>query len=306
MSKLKTAISLLKTPGKMVLPLANLGLFNWMNDRTYLKFVFRSTMGYKLNLSNPKTFFEKIQWLKLNDRKDAYIQFVDKITVKTIVANIIGSEYIIPTIGVWDSFDQIDFNLLPNQFVLKCNHDSGSVVICKDKATFDRNKARIKLMKHLRRDAYTTGREWPYKHVKRVIFAEMLLQSQSIDLTDYKVYCFNGVPKYCQVIKNRSTNETIDFYDANWIHQPFVGITENTENSETEDSSPVNYELMKKFATRLSENTFFCRVDFYEVNQQLYFGEITFYPCSGFGSFRPPEWNEKIGDMIKLPIDETI
>lgn len=285
----------------MVLPISKSGIFNWMDDRDYLKMVFKCVMGYSLDLSHPVTFSEKIQWLKLYDRKDIYTMLVDKILVKEYVSEKIGDKYIIPTIGIWNSFDEIDFNTLPKQFVLKCNHDQGSIVICKDRNSFNIESARKKLSSHLQRNPFFIGREWPYKNVEKRIFAEQLLFDNNSDLIDYKFFCFNGKARFCQVIQGRTSLKTIDFFDMNWIHQPFVGLTPNIKNSNTLISKPLNFELMKQYAEDLCNDTYFCRVDFYEVLGELYFGEITFYPASGFGYFTPFEWNTTLGNMIKLP-----
>ena len=308
MSKINTLFKLLKTPGKMVLPLADKGLFNWMSDEAYLKMVYKGLSGKKLHLDNPKLFTEKLQWLKLHDRKQQYIQMVDKVLVKEYVANIIGSEYIIPTYGAWESFDDIDFDSLPDQFVLKCNHDSGSIIKCENKHEFNIDEARKKITRHIQKDSYYWGREWPYRYVKRKILAEAYMQNKEggqPDLTDYKFYCFNGLPVFCQVITGRSQKETIDFYDMEWNHQPFVGLqaydnAQVIENSETEIKKPEGYEKMAEMATAISTDTAFCRVDFYDIDGLIYFGEITFFPFAGFGYFVPDEWDEKLGDLLCL------
>ena len=285
----------------MVLPILNSGFLNWMDDRRYLQLVFRCVMGYQLDINHPVTFSEKIQWLKLYDRKEIYTQLVDKILVKDYVGKRIGYNFIIPTIGIWKSFEEIDFDKLPNQFVLKCNHDQGSVVICKNKNEFNIELAKKKISKHLHKNPYFIGREWPYKNVEKRIFAENLLLDNNTDIIDYKIFCFNGKAKYCQVITGRSSNKTIDFFDMNWVHQPFVGLTANVKNSSVDITKPLNYEQMIKIAEQLCDDTFFCRVDFYEVLGRLFFGEITFYPASGFGIFTPLEWNTVLGNMIILP-----
>lgn len=308
MSKINTLGKLLKTPGKMILPLADKGLFNWMSDEAYLKMVYKSLTGKKLHLDNPKLFTEKMQWLKLYDRKNQYIQMVDKVLVKEYVAKIIGSEYIIPTYGVWESFDDIDFENLPDMFVLKCNHDSGSIIKCKDKRKFDIDAARKTITRCIQKDSYYWGREWPYKYVERKILAEAFMQNEKdglLDLIDYKFYCFNGVPTFCQVIIGRSQKETIDFYDMEWNHQPFIGLQSFDsapiiENSKTLITKPKGYEKMIEMATAISTNTKFCRVDFYDIDDAIYFGEITFFPCAGFGYFIPNEWDEKLGELLYL------
>ena len=300
MSKIKTALNLLRTPSKMILPLSNTGIFNWMNDEDYLKFVFRYTMGYELNLTNPRSFSEKMQWLKLNDRQKRYIELVDKVKVKRHISKVLGDEYVIPELGVWDSFDEIKFEALPDRFVLKCNHDSGSIVVCSDMKKFNMEKTRKKLTDRLHQNAFNYGREWPYKYVKRKVFAEEYISDKGKELTDYKFYCFNGNPKFCQVILNRSSKETIDFFDMHWEHQPFVGITPNIQNSKSIIEKPKNFDKMKNFARELSTGTYFCRIDFYEADDHLYFGEFTLYPGSGFGYFAPDKWNYILGDMISI------
>lgn len=281
--------------------LAGFGWYNNMDDRKYLEKIFKAVMGYSLDLDNPKTFNEKIQWLKLNDRKPEYTMMVDKFKVRDYVAEKIGNEYLIPLLGVWDDPNQINFEKLPNQFVLKCNHNSGlGMCICKDKTKLNFNEARANLRNGLNQDYYLTGREWPYKNVPRKIIAEMYMKdAKNIDLIDYKFYCFHGIPLYCQVICNRSSNETIDFYDMDWVHQDFTGLGyPHKPHSLTSIKRPASFALMKSAAEKLANNISFVRVDFYEVDGQMYFGEMTFYPASGFGSFEPELWNQKFGELI--------
>lgn len=274
-----------------------------MPAKLYLELMFRRRIGKKLNLDNPRTFNEKLQWLKLYDRRPEYTTMVDKYAVKKYIADIIGKEYIIPTLGVWKNFDEIDFSKLPNQFVLKCTHDSGGLVICRDKNKFDIESARKKINKSLNRNYYYAGREWPYKNVPPRIIAEQYMEdSETSELRDYKFFCFDGEPIYCQVISDRSTVETIDFYDIKWIHQPFTGLAVPPKPfGKIPIPIPKTFENMKKSAKLLSKNIPFVRVDFYEINGKMYFGELTFYPAAGFGKFSPDEWNQKIGNMINLP-----
>lgn len=274
------------------------------NDKIYLKMIFRCFMGRKLNLRDPKTFSEKLQWLKLYNRKAEYTQMVDKYAVKKYVADIIGEEYIIPTLGVWDSVDEIDFDSLPEKFVLKTTHAGGGngVVICKDKSTFDIQKAKGKLKRSMKTNPYLTLREWPYKNVKPRIIAEKYVEVEGhTDLPDYKFFCFNGEPKYCQVIRDRSTKETIDFYDMEWNHMPFVGLNPIAENGEHPVVRPLHLDDMINKCRMLSIDIPFSRIDFYVVNDKVFFGEITFFPASGMGEFRPKEWNYTFGSWIKLP-----
>ena len=301
-SKIRTCISLLSNPKKLILPMSQNGMLKWIPDKLFLKLVFWAELGRKLNLKTPKWFSEKLQWLKLYDRQEIYTTMVDKYLVKDVVASSIGREYIIPTIGVWDRAEDIDFEKLPDRFVLKCNHDSGGVVICQNKLEFNQIEAVQKLNMHLRRDSYYSSREWPYKGVKRKIIAEKLLfDPENDDLIDYKFYCFGGEPRYCQVIKDRRVRETIDFYDTNWILQPFTGLGLGLgfpHGSYTE--KPKNYETMLLIARKLSAGTKFVRIDLYNINGHVYFGEFTLYPKSGLGIFLPDEWNKKIGDMLHL------
>lgn len=281
--------------------------FSWMDDYTFLNFRWYYYFGEKLNLEDPRTFSEKIQWLKLNDRNPLYTKMVDKYEVKKYVAALIGERYVIPTLGVWNTFDEIDFQSLPDQFVLKCTHDSGGLVICKSKKEFDIQAARRKINHSLKRDYYKVGREWPYKDVPRGIIAEKYLgDKKNQDLRDYKFYCFNGKPLFCQVISDRSSNETVDFYDMQWNLQEFTGLAiPHKPHSKLKIEKPNSFEVMKNSASILSNNMPFARVDFYEVMGRMYFGEITLFPASGFGIFQPKEWNKKLGDMIDIDRIQT-
>lgn len=274
------------------------GVFNFMPDEMYLKFMFRLRMHRKLNLRNPQFFNDKIQWTKLYDRRPEYTTYVDKYAVKQYVAKKIGSQYIIPTIGVWDDFDDIDFDKMPDKFVLKCTHDSGGLVICNDKEKLDIEQARKKINKCLKRNYYWMGREWPYKDVPHRIIAE---QYMADDLRDYKLFCFDGVPRMTLVCSERFTKDGLkeDFYDEAWNHLNVQRPTHG--NAILPIQRPKQYELMKKLAAELSEKMPFARIDFYEINEKVYFGEITFYPASGFEGFKPEEWDLKLGEWIKLP-----
>ncbi len=284
---------------------AILGFYDDKSDEEFISEQFFLSGGQKLNLEKPVTFGEKIQWLKIHDRNPKYNSMVDKYEAKIYVANLIGKEYIIPSYGVWEKFDEINFDALPNQFVLKCTHDSGGIVIVKDKAALDMKKARQLLEKHLQRNLYRYAREWVYKDVKPRILAEKFMEEAAGgDLTDYKFYCFNGVPKFCQVITDRRTDESIDFFDMDWRLQEFIGLSRNLHHSTKKFAPPKNLELMKKFAAILAQDSIFRRIDFYEVADKVYFGEITFYPNAGLGTFKPDKWNKILGDMIVLPIEK--
>lgn len=304
MSKLSTAIKLLKENrgGFCAALLQNLSFL--FPDKLYLTLLFRCKMGYWIDWKNPKTFSEKLQWLKLYNRKPEYTTMADKYEVKEYVAKIIGEEYIIPTLGVWDTPEEINWEELPNQFVLKTTHGGGStgVVICKDKDTLDKKIAIEKLNRSLKSCIYKSYREWPYKNVRRRIIAEQYMEDrESEDLIDYKFYCFNGEPIYCQVIRDRRSKETIDFYDVDWNHMPFVGLNPIVKNGITQVVKPYNLENMLSICRELASQIPFVRVDLYSIQSKVYMGEITFYPASGMGVFTPQEWNCKLGKFISLP-----
>lgn len=308
MSKINTAIRQLRTDRGEFMASIISNFFRWLPDATYLKLLYRFRMGHRLDLKNPLTFTEKLQWLKLYNRKPEYTKMVDKDAVKEYVANIIGEEYIIPTLGVWDKPEDIDWGSLPNQFVLKTTHGGGGggVVICKDKTTFDKTTAIAKLKESMASDIYSGLREWPYKNVPKRIIAEKFMAPEKSpapkDLPDYKFFCFNGEPKYCQVIRDRHTKETIDFYDMDWNHMPFVGLNPVARNGLTPVARPGNLDEMKEICRKLADSKSFVRVDLYVIDDKTYFGELTLYPASGMGVFTPSEWNDKLGDWLTLPI----
>ena len=312
MSKLFTAYQLLHNNSRGFVA-ALLQKLNFLfGEKVYLKLLFRLKMGYRLDLQNPKSFSEKIQWLKLYDRKPEYTKMVDKYAVKDYVASIIGKEYIIPTLGVWKKPEDIKWDKLPDKFVLKTTHGGGSsgVVICKDKAFFDKKTAVSKLQLSMKQDIYQALREWPYKNVPRRVMAEQFINSRPNvkDLPDYKWYCFNGEPKFCQVIQDRTSNETIDFFDTNWKHQEFVGLNPVSGpaigNATREPERPTNLETQVRIARELSKGIPFSRIDLYETDGIIFFGEITFYPASGFGVFTPNHYNEILGQMLVLPSEK--
>ena len=259
-------------------------------------------MGCRLDLKNPKTYNEKLQWLKLYDRNPLYHNLVDKNEVKKYVEKMIGKQYVIPTLGEWDQPEDIDYNALPNQFVLKCTHDSGSIVICKDKKSFDRDKANSDLNKHLRKSLYWYGREWPYKGLIPRIIAEPYLEDSTGQLKDYKFFSFNGVLKVMFIASDRQLDNkptTFDFYDMDFNH---LDIIQGHPNSTSLLERPTNFELMKELAIKLSQNIPHVRVDFYEVNGKVYFGELTFFHFNGTVPFEPSEWDMKFGRWLELPL----
>ncbi len=277
-------------------------LLSILPDEAYISWHYRVSFGKKLNLKNPKTYNEKLQWLKLYDRNPIYTTLVDKYAVKRYVASIIGEEYIIPTLGVWDKFDDIDFNKLPNQFVFKCTHDSGGLVICKDKKHFDKNKAKEKINKSLKTNYYLCGREWPYKNVKPRIIAEQYMEdTETEELRDYKFFCFDGKVKALYIATDRqkpNEDTKFDFFDENFNHLPFE---QAHPNAKVPPKKPINFEKMKELASVLSAGIPHVRVDFYEVNGKVYFGEMTFYHVGGFMPFEPEEWDYKLGEWLTLP-----
>ena len=301
--KLKNFIS---DPAKRILYLSQLGFYRHTDDRRYLEKLYRATFGKELNLENPQTFNEKLQWLKLYDRKPVYTTMVDKYAAKEYVADKIGEEYIIPTLGVWDKFDDIDFDALPDQFVLKCTHDSGGLAICKDKKTFNIEAARKKINRYLKRNYYYTFREWPYKDVKPRIIAEKYMVDESgYELKDYKIFCFDGQPKIMFIATDRANPEEetkFDFFDMEFNHLPFQNGHPNAKKSIMQ---PKGFEKMKELAAKLSAGIPQVRVDFYDIDGKVYFGELTFSHWSGFVPFDPEEWDYKLGSWIDLPQKEN-
>ena len=271
-----------------------------MSDKAYLKYMYWSHFGKKLDLKAPKTFNEKLQWLKLYYRDPDQIKLVDKYDVKSYIADTIGEEYIIPTLGIYDSFDEIDFDALPEQFVLKCTHDSGSTVICLDKASFDVEAARKKLTGKLRTNLFWHGREWPYKNVKPRIIAEKYITFDGDVPEDYKFFCFNGVAKCFKVDYDRFKDHRANYYTPQGELMRF-GEMVCLPDFDRDVRLPKNREKMIALAEKLSQGHPFLRVDFYELGDEIYFGELTFYPASGFGPFVPEEWDERLGEWIKLP-----
>lgn len=280
------------------------GMYRHLSDECFLKFKYRAKFGRSLNLANPATFNEKLQWLKLHDRNPLYTTLVDKLAVKQWVAEHIGEQYVVPTYGVWERFEDIDFDSLPERFVLKCTHDSGGLAICRDRATFNVDGARKKIERSLKRNYYWLNREWPYKDVPPRIIAEEFLEPAdgSDDLADYKYFCFSGEARAMFVATNRfGEGETrFDFFDMEWRHLPF---TNGHPNSDVEVTKPAAFDEMRQMAERLSEGIPHVRVDFYEAAGGTYFGEMTFSHWGGFVPFDPPEWDVIFGNWIELPRD---
>ena len=270
-------------------------------DRIYLQIVYFKHFRRFINFNNPKTFNEKIQWLKLNYRNEEYTKLVDKYRVKQYITKLIGEEYVIPTLGVWINVDDIDFKSLPEKFVLKCNNDSGGIVICKNKKDFDEAKAKSFLKERLKNNGYWYGREWPYKNVKPCIIAEKYMEdSISKDIKDYKFFCFNGSMEFFDIDIDRFIEHRANYYDRNGNFLPF-GKTYCPPDYTKKIEMPKNLDKMIELAETISHNTVLSRIDFYEIDGQVYFGEITFYPGSGFSPFTDEKWDYKLGDMIDLP-----
>lgn len=270
-------------------------------DKLYLSIKFRTRFGYWMDWKHPQTFSEKLQWLKIYDRHPEYTKMVDKAAAKQYVANIIGEDYIIPTLAVYNSAEDIDFGKLPKQFVLKCTHDSGGLVVCKDKSKLDYEAARKKLRKGLKRTYIIQNREYPYKDVPRRIIAEKYMEDESGELQDYKFFCFDGVPKYLFVATDRSRKDVetkFDFFDMEWNHLPF---TNGHPNNPITPKMPDNFELMKELAGKLSVGMPEVRVDLYNIRGKIYFGELTFFHWSGLVPFNPKEWDYIFGQQIRLP-----
>jgi len=309
MSKITTAVDLLKKDRVGFLCVILKKLLNnkiacVLKDDAFLKICFFSQTRKKLDLKNPKTFNEKLQWLKLYDRNPLYTSLVDKYAVKKFVAKLIGENYVIPTLGVWNKFDEIDFDNLPNQFVLKCTHDSGGLVICKDKSRLNMVEAKEKIELSLKKNYYWNYREWPYKNVPPRIIAEMYMEDPSCKgLLDYKFYTFNGVPHFLLLASNRQSKEkelSFDYFDMDFNHLPLVNHW-HPNNMVDFLEKPKSFDKMKHLVTVLAKNIPHVRADFYEVSGQIYFGELTFFDMGGFLRIKPNSWDREWGDLIQLP-----
>lgn len=299
MSKIRTFI---ENPQYFITSPAAKGWLNWVPDSLYLKVLYRVIMGRKLNLKNPKEYNEKLQWLKLNDRKPEYSTMVDKYEVRGYIEDLLGDKYLIPCLGIYDSVDDIDIDALPDKFVLKCTHDSGSVEICKDKSSFDIEGARHRLSQAMKRNYYATYREWPYKYVKPRIIAEGYLEGDGGDLKDYKVMCFNGEAKIIEVHENRFVEgkvHTQTFYDREWNIVPLTQV--ETVTVDRPGERPRQLDEIIRLSELIAKDMYHARIDWYIEGDKIYFGEITFFDGSGFESFSTPEMERMLGDMIKLP-----
>lgn len=270
-------------------------------DEFYIKLQFKNFVGKELDLNNPSSFNEKMQWLKLYDRNPLYTNLVDKYEVRKYISEKIGEEHLIPLLGVYDSFEEIDFDQLPNQFVLKPTHTSGDIFICKDKSKINYGHLRKKVNKWLKRKYYYEHREWPYKNIKpRIICEKFMVDESGSELKDYKIFCFNGEPKCLFVALERHSESgmKMDFYDMDWNLLPFE---REYPRSGKKIPKPKSFDQMVEFAKLLSKDLPFVRVDFYDVNGHLYFGELTFYPGSGLEKFSPEKYDYLLGSWLTLP-----
>lgn len=298
MSKIK---SFIENPVYFITSPAAKGWLNWMPDSIYIKALYRATIHRKCNLKNPVGYNEKLQWLKLHDRKPEYIQMVDKYDVREYIAELFGKDCLIPCLGVYDSVEEIDIEKLPEKFVLKCTHDSGSVEICTNKNSFDWNTAKANLVASMKRNYYSTYREWPYKAVNpRIIVEQYMVDDESQDLPDYKIMCFNGEARIIEHHENRFTGatHTQTFYSRNWeildISQPGLYPVEVPVDR------PAQLDEMLEMSEKIAKDMYHARIDWYIINGKIYFGEMTFYDGSGFEPFTTWEMEEYLGSQIDL------
>lgn len=298
MNYLNKIIGVIKKPQKLAIHLSDNGHL-FVPDDLYIKIQYSNYFGETLNLKSPKSFNEKLQWLKLYNRNPEYTQMVDKYEVRDYITDKIGNDYLIPLYGIWNNFDEIDFNALPNQFVLKTTHDSGGVIICKDKEQFDFEAAKRNINYWFSRNYYKIGREWPYKNVKPRIIAEKYMVDESgSELKDYKIFCFSGDPKLIQVDFNRFVAHKRNLYTKDWdlVDVAFEYKSDPTKHIE----KPLNLEKMLELAHTLSEGIPFLRVDLYSIYDKIYFGELTLYPESGYGHFHPKSFDLEMGSWMPL------
>lgn len=275
-----------------------INLLRFIPTKPYLKIVYKIKAGKKLNLKNPVTFCDKQNWLKVNDIHPEYTQLVDKIGVRDYIKENFGEEYLFPIHGVWENFDDIDFESLPEKFVLKCNHDSGSVKVITDKSKINKEELKDFFTGRLKMNSYVFGREYPYKDVKPLIYAEkyMVADGES-DINDYKFFCFDGKPEIMFIATDRSQDVKFDFFDMDFNHLDIVNIH---EQSGIEIQKPKMFEQMKEFAAKLSQGMKFVRIDLYEIGGKIYFGEFTFFHGGGFWPMYPEKWEYELGKLIDI------
>lgn len=290
-----------------LLTMAKRSLF-FLPDKMYIRLYYRLRTGRKLNMKNPETFNEKIQWMKFNYRFPLQSVVSDKLLVRDYVRKKVGEKYLIPLLGKWERFDEIDFQRLPSQFVLKCNHDSGGLVVCRNKQKLDYKKTKRKIERSLKSNFYTVGREYQYRNIKPVILCEKFISENGKVPVDYKIYCFNGKPDVMLVCRNRFSHDSHKaeylFYDQNWNFLPWIKGDERKKDPKL--PKPENMEEMMEVARKLSEDFIYARVDLYNVNGKIYFGEITLSPNSGFYSGLTEETDRRLGDKIQIPYWDVI
>lgn len=299
MGRGKKIIQYIKNPYKFINYLGVKGKLNFIPDDIYLKLIYRARVGKKLNLKNPQTLTEKMQWQKLYDRKEIYHNYVDKFLVREIIKKKLGEEYLIPLIKVYDNQEQIDWDELPEKFVLKATHTSGDVIVCDDKSKLDINKSKEIISRWFKRDYYPVSREWPYKGLKpRVVCEEFLSENGNVPL-DYKIMCFNGKPETIEVNKGRFINHTIEIYDTEW--NKLNVYTDDYGFVDTLTPKPDKLDEILCVARRLSEGLMQCRIDLYYVNDRIYFSEITFFSGAGFDSYKPESFDKYLSDKFIIP-----
>ena len=276
-------------------------LFPVIKDRWYIACRYRLQMGYWMDLDNPKTYTEKLQWLKLYNRRPEYTQMVDKYEVKKYIAQTIGEQYVTPTLAVYDNSSQIQWDQLPQQFVMKTTNGGGgnNVYICHDKTKIDKAAVSRMMDESMKYDIYRNFGEWPYKDVKPRILVEKLLESKDGDIRDYKFYCFNGETKLVLVASNRFTTHNYDYFDMDFNHLDITSRCGSHASNPIE--KPANFELMKKLVSQIAKDMPHVRVDMYNCDGQIYFGELTFFDSSGYDDLQSEEWNRRLGDWIVLP-----
>ena len=299
-SKLHKLSQFLFNSRKRTLYLSYLGVYDKLDDASFIRKKGKALLGYSLNLEEPRTFNEKMNWLKLHDRNPAYVPLVDKFEVKKIISKRLGSEYIIQNLGVWDSVDEIDFSKLPERFVLKCTHDSGSRVICTDKSKLDINKTKASLNEWLKKDYSRLNREWMYGEVQHRIIAEKYIENDGGYLNDFRFYCFNGEPKFFSIDFHMDGKNHMNFYDEALKVLPF-GSAEEIPVFDANVRIPENIGDMFAIARKLSAGHPFIRVDMYNIGGKIYFSELTFFTHGGFFIIYPDQsWDLKIGDYLAI------
>ncbi len=301
-------IKYIRNPFLVFPKMGNMGLLNWVPDEEYLKLIYWSFFHEKLNLKEPLGFNAKIQWLKLYDRDDFYTKIVDKVEVKHVIEDRLGKQYIIPTLGVWNSFDDIDFESLPKQFVIKCSHDSCGNVIVRDKSVFDMKTAKKKIERALKTNYFYSGREWPYRNVPPRILVEQYMENdldnsyhKQQSLIDYKFYCFDGKPRFLYVSTGLENHDTasISFVSLEWKKMPFYRT--DYKQFDILPEKPKHFDEMIDVCNVLAKEFRFVRVDLYEINNKVYFSELTLHPCSGLMSFNDKKYDLELGRMLNVP-----